>query len=198
MSGLVIAGLTGLSLAGLGYMAVTDPKRRRVFRQPPLTGRRWLWPARVAVFAPAAVLVALGHWSGLMIWAGAVSVLGWAMAAVRPDGYALAATNAHAALYGALIQLQQTLGALRPTLALVGERADRVLARLRKALPSRSAAPTADVTSHTAVIAALELRICELEAQVAALTASAASHDHHPSAQRRPPLPDVPPQEAAE
>ncbi|MEL6206231.1 MAG: hypothetical protein AAFR47_13115 [Pseudomonadota bacterium] len=88
MNGLAILGLIGVSLAGLGYMAVTDAKRRRVFDLPAFTGRRWLWPARAAVFGPGLVLAAAGHWSGATIWAGAVTVLGWAMAALPPATYA--------------------------------------------------------------------------------------------------------------
>ncbi|MEM9124945.1 MAG: hypothetical protein AAGB28_04150 [Pseudomonadota bacterium] len=87
MSGWFVIVMIAVSLTGLGYLARTDAKRRRIFGQIALHRRRFIWPARLAVFGPGLLLVGLGHWSGLMIWAGAVTTLGWAMAAIRPQGY---------------------------------------------------------------------------------------------------------------
>lgn len=83
-----VFALTLVSLIGLGYLAWSDPKRRRTFRETKLERRPLLWPARAALFGPGALLVAIGHWSGLTIWAGAVTVLGWIMAAISPAAYA--------------------------------------------------------------------------------------------------------------
>lgn len=87
MTGLTIFGLIGLSLGGLGYLSATDPKRRRIFGQSKVEHRPLLWPARLATFLPGVVFVVVGHWSGLTIWAGAVTTLGWAMVAVPPNRY---------------------------------------------------------------------------------------------------------------
>lgn len=75
------------SLTGLGYLAGTDAKRRRIFGQSVLNRRRFLWPARLAVFAPGLILLLIANWSGFMIWAGAITTLGWVLTAIRPDSY---------------------------------------------------------------------------------------------------------------
>lgn len=82
-----------LSLGGLGYLAFADPKRRRTFKLAPLARRPGLWPARIAVFAPGVALILASHWSGLAIWAGAVTVLGWILAALPPQRYATGLAN---------------------------------------------------------------------------------------------------------
>lgn len=81
------------SLVGLAYIAWTDPKRRRTHKLPLVERRLLLWPARAAVFAPGIFLVLISHWSGLAIWAGAITTLGWTMAAITPKGYATHASN---------------------------------------------------------------------------------------------------------
>ncbi|MEM6546279.1 MAG: hypothetical protein AAF713_00885 [Pseudomonadota bacterium] len=81
-----------VSTLGIGYLAATDAKRRRVFRRPPLEKRRWTFLARTAVFAPAVPLIVVGDLAALVIWMGAATVLGWGIAAVSPrqlDGLAV-------------------------------------------------------------------------------------------------------------
>jgi hypothetical protein len=74
---------TVASLAGLGYLAATNPKRRSAFRLPPPERRRagWGW---AAVLAPGLFAAGLGGAGGLFIWFGATSAAGWAIAAVPP------------------------------------------------------------------------------------------------------------------
>ncbi|MEM1079369.1 MAG: hypothetical protein AAGI09_12645 [Pseudomonadota bacterium] len=90
MTTVPLALLLITSLLGLGYIAATDPKRRRAFGQTKLETRPFLWPARGAVFAPGVLLLLGANWSGFTIWAGAVTVLGWIMAAIAPSSYAAA------------------------------------------------------------------------------------------------------------
>ena len=75
---------TGLSLAGLGWLSATDPKRRRAFGLPALTTER---PAR-AVWAlvplPGMLVPFWSGAAGFVIWLGATSVLGWVLVAVPP------------------------------------------------------------------------------------------------------------------
>ncbi|MEM9329925.1 MAG: hypothetical protein AAGA53_01290 [Pseudomonadota bacterium] len=75
---------TILSICGICYLAVTNPKRRRAFDLAVLSERRWIWPARLSVIVPFLFLVFTANWSGLSIWAGAVTVLGWIVAATSP------------------------------------------------------------------------------------------------------------------
>lgn len=73
-----------VSLAAIGRLAATDPKRRRSFRLPALDAPRrpkLLWGAALG---PGALLLIAGSGSGFAIWLGAVSVAGWAVAAVPP------------------------------------------------------------------------------------------------------------------
>lgn len=74
-----------VSLLGIAYLAVTNPKRRRAFDQTELTTRAWVWPARAAVLIPLAFLTFTANWSGLSIWAGTVTVIGWIIAAISPE-----------------------------------------------------------------------------------------------------------------
>lgn len=79
--------LTALSLVAVGYFAFTDPKRRRAAKLDVLETRRFLCPARALLLAPGVYLLAAANWSGLAIWAGAVTVLGWVIAATPPHTY---------------------------------------------------------------------------------------------------------------
>ncbi|MFT3974234.1 MAG: hypothetical protein QM699_12520 [Amaricoccus sp.] len=76
------------SLAGLAYLTGTDPKRRRAFRLPPAASShpRLGW---AAVLGPGIVLPVFAGGGGFTIWIGAVSVIGWAMAALPPERTAL-------------------------------------------------------------------------------------------------------------
>ena len=79
-----------ISLEGLAYFAFTDPKRRRVAELPQNAVRPFIWLARAAVFLPGFILLLIADWSGLAIWAGMITVLGWIMAAIQPADYARA------------------------------------------------------------------------------------------------------------
>ena len=153
--------LITLSLTGLGYLAVTDPKRRRSFGQPKLDGRRLLWPARSAVFGPGVYLTLIGHWSGLSIWAGAVTTLGWAMAAIRPDTYARLRTLLRARRAESLAKAQQISGQLLQLPARLVPESLRAwahtLPRLKTA--SKGMNRPADIETLTARIAELEARV---------------------------------------
>jgi hypothetical protein len=74
---------TGVSLAGLGWLAATDPKRRRAFRLPRPERRRAAW-GWTGVLAPGALAAALGGAGGFLVWFGATSAAGWAVAALPP------------------------------------------------------------------------------------------------------------------
>jgi len=72
------------SLAGVGYLAGTDPKRRRAFRLPPAarSSPRLGW---ALVLAPGVLLPFAAGGAGFTVWIGAVSVVGWAIAALPPE-----------------------------------------------------------------------------------------------------------------
>lgn len=74
----------GVNLAGLAYLTGTDPKRRRAFRMPPAVSAhpRLGW---TAVLAPGLVLPFAAGGGGFTVWIGAVSVIGWAIAALPPE-----------------------------------------------------------------------------------------------------------------
>ncbi|MEM6577919.1 MAG: hypothetical protein AAF678_05460 [Pseudomonadota bacterium] len=93
MSGLAIFAAILFSLAGLAYLTSTDSKRRRTHDLAKIDKRSFVWPARVASFGPGIYLTAIGHWSGLAIWAGAVTTLGWVIAAITPQTYARLKTD---------------------------------------------------------------------------------------------------------
>ncbi|MFO1210737.1 MAG: hypothetical protein U1E40_16225 [Amaricoccus sp.] len=81
MTLVVVASL--LSLAALGHLASTDPKRRRVFHRP-APRRRRAGAAWAAALLPGAAAAAVSGAGGFFVWFGAVSVCGWALAAARP------------------------------------------------------------------------------------------------------------------
>ena len=82
MSATVLA--IAASLAGLAYLTGTDPKRRRAFRMPPATAAhpRMGW---AVVLAPGLFVASVAGGGGFTVWTGAVSVLGWAIAALPPE-----------------------------------------------------------------------------------------------------------------
>jgi len=94
MNAVSVFALVALSLLGLGYFLKTDPKRRRTAGLPMFESRRLLWPARALLLAPGALLLVLGHWSGLAIWAGTVTVVGWVLAATSGAAYSAFADKA--------------------------------------------------------------------------------------------------------
>ena len=67
-----------VSLMGLGYLALTDPKRRRIAhvpKQSPVVRIASLGWSVVAL--PGAVLLLLGEVSAFVCWLGAITVAGW-------------------------------------------------------------------------------------------------------------------------
>lgn len=157
--GATLAG-TAVSFAAIGYLAATDPKRRSAFRLPAAPRRhpRLAW---TALLVPGAVVAGLAGGGGFLAWFGAVTVVGWTVAAVRPDGS------------GALgLALADGLARVRDLSADAGQALRAVAARLaalRPALPARTpAAPDPDR------VAALEARVAALEAELAALRGAAA------------------------
>ncbi len=79
----VTVAATAISAAALSHLAVTDPKRRRVFHLP-APRRRHAGAAWAAAFAPGVVVAEVSGAGGLLVWFGAISVLGWAVARARP------------------------------------------------------------------------------------------------------------------
>lgn len=73
----------GVSLAAIGYLAVTDPKRRRTHRQPAvaarLSGAAW-----ALALLPGALVPFASGGGGFVIWLGATATLGWLLVAMDP------------------------------------------------------------------------------------------------------------------
>lgn len=84
MSALGTTLAIAVTLAGIGRLAATDPKRRRSFDLPPFRGNRQVALAMTAVLLPSVLLLAIGSGADFVAWLGAVSVAGWAVAAVSP------------------------------------------------------------------------------------------------------------------
>ncbi|MEO0622179.1 MAG: hypothetical protein AAFU49_00385 [Pseudomonadota bacterium] len=74
-----------VTVAGQAVLRLSDAKRRRVFSLP----ARRFGPLRVlargAVWLPGVALVLLGDVAALVIWMGAATVTGWAIACVTPE-----------------------------------------------------------------------------------------------------------------
>lgn len=182
---MTVFGLILLSLVGLGYLAWADPKRRRTFRQPRLDRRRLLWPARAAVFAPGLLLIALAHWSGLAIWAGAVTVLGWIMAAVSPDTYGLLVKRANAAAVHSFARLRlKSRTVLEKCRTAIGWPVILDLTGVLRRIGRTGAAGTSPdaIPELKARIVALEARLHRLENRPASQNASGADTDADVSA----------------
>ena len=146
-----VAG-TAVSLAALGHLAATDPKRRRAFRLPPAPGGRpgLAW---AAVLLPGGAVASLAGGGGFLVWFGAVTVAGWAIAARRPQraeraGHALAAAGAR----------------LRRAGAAFGRRLEAVAGRIAALHPAPGLR-----TPRRDRIALLEAQVAALEAELAAL-----------------------------
>jgi hypothetical protein len=154
MSVLATAAAVALSLGSLGYVAATDPKRRRAFRQPPAR-RRHAGAAWALALSPGALLPVASGAGGFCVWLGAVAVGGWAIAAT-PPGRMPGRQAASAAA--------ETLRARLVPMAVAGR------AALRRALSTaRRLVATADG------LATLERRVRELEAELAAMRRAAAA-----------------------
>lgn len=149
MSALATVTATAVSLGAIGWLAATDPKRRRAFRQPAMPRRhsRLLW---TAVWLPGVLLPFWSGGAGLVIWMGAVSVAGWGVAAISPRRSAAWRQRLAAGWTGAIARLPAAGGAM------TGAR--RWLAGLRRPPRPPREAPTS-----------LEARVHALEAELAAL-----------------------------
>ena len=79
----IIAGLC-ISTAALAYLTHTDPKRRRVFGQPGYQRPRRVWSSLLVLSAPGIWLLISENGAGFAIWLGALTVIGWGVAATNP------------------------------------------------------------------------------------------------------------------
>jgi len=77
-------GAVGISLAAIGYLAVTDPKRRRAFRQA-AAGERWALAGWALALLPGAVVPFASGGAGFVVWLGATATLGWLLVGLPPD-----------------------------------------------------------------------------------------------------------------
>ena len=82
MSGTALA--IAASLAALGYLSATDPKRRRVFRLPPPGGSSHAPIAWAAAVLPGLLLLGPSGGAGFTIWFGAAAFGGFIVALVPP------------------------------------------------------------------------------------------------------------------
>jgi hypothetical protein len=158
--GPALAG-TAVSFAAIGYLAATDPKRRSAFRLPPVPRRhpRLAW---TALLVPGLAVAGLAGGGGFLAWFGAVTVVGWAVAAVRPDGS------------GTLgLALADGLARLRDLSAEAVQRLRAIAARLVALRPALLA--RASTARDPDRVAALEARVSALEAELAALRGAAAA-----------------------
>lgn len=73
----------GVSLAAIGYLAVTDPKRRRTHRQPAVAARH-SGAAWVLVVLPGVLVPFASGGGGFVVWLGTTATLGWLLVAVDP------------------------------------------------------------------------------------------------------------------
>lgn len=81
---LTLFAALAVSTAVLIHLARTDPKRRRVFGLPEHQGRRWTKASVAVLIAPGIALLATGDAAGFTIWLGALTVIGWGIAALNP------------------------------------------------------------------------------------------------------------------
>lgn len=186
MSGASIFALIVLSLLGLGYLAATDPKRRRIFGQSKLEGRLMAWPARVAAFAPGMYLTVIGHWSGLTIWAGAVTTIGWAMVAIPPTRYAEARSYLSKTVDRASNEGVPYLSGVAHALTLVGRSLWHLIKQASRLLFSAIPSVQTSDTTKADTIERLEARVAELEKRLQALEqpSSSAEEDAVPTEPR--------------
>ena len=178
MSTTIILTAILLSVLGLSYMTATDPKRRRGAKLQQYANRPLLWPARVALFGPGGVLIALGHWAGLSLWAGAITVIGWAIAAITPATYGQIHSDVRSRLtelgdssrYHARQLVDRVSAQVRrvvPNVSLPGLPGRGIFARQsvteHRTSSSSDQTPTADDRRLEARIIALEARLHRLE-----------------------------------
>ncbi|MEM8774220.1 MAG: hypothetical protein AAGF53_04250 [Pseudomonadota bacterium] len=153
-----------ISLAGISYFASTDNRRRSIHRMPQIERRRFAWLARLFTFAPGIVLLLSTNWSGLSIWAGAVMVLGWNIAALTPKNY----SDLKQFILSSKAQLTQSAKTLKNRFAGREPWPDGVTYTLiEKATKRRTI--NAEVSQLEARIVALEARLHRLESEKAEL-----------------------------
>jgi hypothetical protein len=146
VSALAVLGATAVSLGALGYLAATDPKRRRAFRLPPPAPRRAEIGWTLALLP--GVLAAWSGAAGLFAWLGAVTVVGWILAATSPDRAAAARRR-----------LEATASRLRGRVGPLAAATARAVAGAAAWRPERRSDRTA----------LLEQRVAALEAELTAL-----------------------------
>ncbi|MEM8553503.1 MAG: hypothetical protein AAGF71_01620 [Pseudomonadota bacterium] len=161
MNSLLIWGTILVSMLGIGYLNLTDSKRRRSHQLEPVKTRRLLWPARALVFAPGVALIAMGHWAGFTIWLGALTVLGWVMVGITPNTYRHIRSDMIALAVRARLQVADYLTPLSQIGALVSQKVSTRLVGV--SLGSRRLGPT---PADAALVKTLEARVAALEAQV--------------------------------
>lgn len=148
------------SMAGIIYLVQTDAKRRRAFQLGEVENRKWAWTARIALFIPFVLLIALGDYAALTIWMGAVTVAGWAYAAVSPP-------NAQRLTWWLELTKLRTLQRVADGYHTVQTQFSILSEGVSGLLPSRTA--RAEITSsdwqkiESQKVAELEARIAELE-----------------------------------
>jgi hypothetical protein len=150
---------TAVSLAALGYLASSDPKRRRAFRLP-APERRYAGAAWAAALAPGAFVAAIGGAGSVFVWLGATSILGWGIAALPP---------------GRAVVLRESLRSrFAPAHAAIAHWWRRV--RAAGAVVGGHTAAGLAFRGDPKSIAALETRVRRLEEDVAALRRSSSAH----------------------
>lgn len=84
MNAFLVVAAVLLSVTLLVNLARTDPKRRRVFGLEPHEGPRRTKTMLAVLILPGVLLLFLGNGAGFTIWLGALTVLGWGVAALDP------------------------------------------------------------------------------------------------------------------
>ena len=162
MSGFWTLLAVAASLAALGRLAATDPKRRRAFRLEPYEGERRVRILWCLAFAPGAALAGLGTAADFVVWCGAGTTLGWVLVATPP---ALQQRWLQAAKRLVSLTAIRRAGAWVRTRARSGSLTDRLRGAFRS--PSPPASDHASNAMESDRISALEARIAAIEAALA-------------------------------
>ncbi len=89
MTALITLTAVVMTLSGLIYLTITDPKRRRAFQLGP-RDRCFAIPAYFLVFGPGPALLIAGEGAAFVIWLGFATIAGWLIAARTPTATKLA------------------------------------------------------------------------------------------------------------
>ncbi len=156
----------GIGLAALGWLTVTDPKRRRAFGRAPAAR-----PAPKATWLLVLLSCVLASfWSGppgFVLWLGATSAVGWAMIALPPNRGLEAVPSWVDHHFGRAIE------STRRGIATLRER----LGPWRQWLPRRRPDP-----ERSAIARSLEARVAALETELATLRAELGQRRDEPDA----------------